>query len=86
MAISESVAWTDWCLKALLLISRGTDELDGESGTELTLRFYQRQWKMQVAFWEAFASGSPSRLVQSTVENNAALLKCKRLLCATVID
>lgn len=41
MAISESVAWTDQHLKALLLISRGTDDLDGESGTELTLRFYQ---------------------------------------------
>lgn len=41
---------------------------------------------MQVAFWEVFAIGSASRLVHSTVENNAALLKFKRLLCATVID
>lgn len=67
LAISESVARTDQHLKALLLITRGTDDLDGESGTELTLRFYQREWKMQVAFWEVFASGSPSSLVPSTV-------------------
>lgn len=35
MAISEYFAWTDQRLIALLLISRGIDDLDGKSDTEI---------------------------------------------------
>lgn len=41
-AISEWFAWTNQHLKEVLLIVRGTDDLDGRSDRDLTLRFYQK--------------------------------------------
>lgn len=35
LAISEYFAWTDQRLIALLLISRGIDDLDGKNNTEI---------------------------------------------------